>query len=384
MRGAGNKPLSRSLRIYQKVAIVFVIIAVLLLLAVLYLSISQAVISITPNPQVVSSTIAAEIATDPGAINQIDGLVVQKTVTKAKEFTLPEEGGTAVESKAGGTVTLINETNIDQPLVATTRLLSEEGVLFRIDNAVNIPANGQIETVAHADEMGASGDIGPSQFTIPGLPASAQEVVYAVSVEPMTGGVSYVRVLSQDDLDQAVADLSDEILAETKDMLREQAAGAGYDGEAFETQVVEQVSDTEPGTETGSFTISVTARVTGVFYPTSGVAEFAQANLLNQASDGFVVTSVKEDGLQVTVQSIDTERSVATVSIYLDGFAVIAQNNELLDKDRFTGRSANEIVTMLEAADSIENAAVSFTPFWLKRVPTLKDHIKIIIENEVE
>ncbi len=385
MRGAGNKPLSRSLRIYQKVAIVFVVIAVFLLLAVLYLSISQATVKIVPNPQVVSSTISAEIATDASAVNQVDGLVIQETVTKAKTFQLPEAGSTAVEDKAGGIVTLINETDIDQPLVVTTRLMSEEGVLFRIDKAVLIPANGQIDVMAHADEPGQSGDIGATQFIIPGLPGSSQEVVYAVSVDPMVGGVSYVRVLSQEDLDQAVKELSDEIMEETKEMLREQADGSGYDGESFEVEVVEQVSDTEPGVETGSFTISVGARVVGAFYATSSIAEFAQANLLNQASDGYIVTSISEEGLQVTVQSIDADRGVATVSVYLDGFAVIAQNNELLDKDRFSGRSASEIVTMLEESDAIESASVLFTPFWLKRVPTLKDHIKVeIVREEVE
>lgn len=378
--GAAQKPLSRSLRVYQKIAIVFVVVALMLLLAVLYLSISQANINIVPNPQVISANVSAEIASNVSSTSQIEGMVIQKTVEKAKLFQLPEEGATPVESKSGGMVTLINETNSDQPLVATTRLLSEEGVLFRIDEAVTVPANGQVETIAHADEVGSTGDVGPTQFTIPGLAESKQSTIYAVSVESMTGGVSYIRVLSQADLDQAKKDLSAEILEEAKQMLREESAGAGFDGESFSVDILTQTSDTEPGTESGSFTISVTARATGVFYSLESVAKYAATSLYGQVQKGFQVTSANEDGAQVTLQSVDAERAVATVNVYLDGFMIIAQNNEIFDKDKFTGKSPKEVVTVLESSDAISEVSVSFTPFWLKRIPTLKDHIKINIE----
>jgi len=377
---AEQKPMSRGLRIYQKIAILFVFVALFLLLAVLYLSISHATITIVPNTQVVSSTVSAEVATNASAVGQIEGLVIQKSVAQAREFWLPSEGATAIEAKAGGMVSLINESGVDQPLVATTRLLSEEGVLFRIDEAVVVPANGQIEVMAHADQPGISGEIGPTQFTIPGLAESKQAEIYAVSVEKMAGGVSYKRVVSQSDLDEAGNTLADEILENTKELLRSEAEGAGFTGEVFSIEAVEKKSDTEPGVEIASFTISITATVTGVFYDTTDLENYAKTSLYNQTSTGFQVTSVKEDGVQVTLQSVDTERATATLSAYLDGFAVIAPNNELLNKDRFTGRSANEVVNLLEVSDAVETASVAFTPFWLKRVPTLQDHIRIVIE----
>ncbi len=377
---AEQKPMSRGLRIYQKIAILFVFIALFLLLAVLYLSISHATINLVPNAQVVSSTVSVEVATNASSVGQIEGLVIEKDVAQAKEFWLPEEGATAIEAKAGGTVTLINESSADQPLVATTRLLSEEGVLFRIDEAVVVPAGGEIETMAHADQAGISGEIGPTQFTIPGLAESKQAEIYAVSVQKMTGGVSYVRVVSQNDLDEAGDALADQVLEDTKEILRGEAEGAGFTGEAFSIEVIEKKSDTEPGTETGSFNISITAKVTGVFYNTADLENFAKTSLYNQTSSGFQVTSVKEDGLQVTLQSVDQDRGTATLSAYLDGLAIIASNNELLDKSRFTGRSAGEVVALLEASDAVKSASVTFTPFWLKRIPTLEDHIRIVIE----
>ena len=373
--------MSRSLRVYQKAAIVFMIVALLLLLAVLYLSVSQATITVVPNQRVVSTTVSVEVASKPRALGQVSGYVIEDTFAKAKTFEIPEEGGTPVEQKAGGTVTLINETSSSQPLVATTRLLSEEGVLFRLDEAVTIPANGTVDAVAHADEPGLMGEIGPTQFTIPGLSTSLQEVIYAVSVEPMTGGVQYITVLSQEHLDQAVSDLEQDILEEAKNMLKERFDAETFDGEVYISEVNEKVSDTEPGTETGSFNVSLTTKVTGVFYSTDLLANYAEADLFTRVSSGHELTSVNAKGLQVEVQSVDPEAQTATLSIYLDGLAILSTSADVLDLDRFVGKSGDEIVTMLESSDAIKEASVSFTPFWLQRVPRLKDHIKIIVEK---
>ena len=368
--------MSRSLRVYKKAAIVFVFIALLLLGSVLYLSVSEANIRVVPAESVVAATVPIEVANTVSATNQVEGVIVEQSFAKAKTFTLPEEGATAREGKAGGMVTLINETANNQQLIATTRVLSEEGVLFRLDAGVTVPANGQIDAMVHADEPGVSGEIGPTQFTIPGLPASQQAVIYAVSVEKMTGGVAYIRVLAQSDLDQAVLDLQNEILEESKSLLKT-TVPAGMTGESYMVDVVEQVSDTEPGTETGSFTVSLTVNITGIFYDEESVGTAAEAQLYEQLQTGYEVLRVNTAGMTTTVRSVDLERGVATLEVYVDGIAVVTTAADVLAIDRLTGKSAEEVIALLEASDAIEDVAVNFTPFWLKRVPTLKDHVKI-------
>ncbi len=108
-------------------------------------------------------------------------LPVQKSVTRE---------GAEVEGIARGVVTLKNESGTAQNLVARTRLLSESGVLFRLIDRAVIPARGEVRVDVEADQPGPSGDIGPSRFTIPGLSASQQKVMYGVSDAPMTGGVT--------------------------------------------------------------------------------------------------------------------------------------------------------------------------------------------------
>lgn len=109
------------------------------------------------------------------------------------------------EAIASGQVTLKNTSSTSQPLVATTRLLSAEGVLFRLKEGVIVPANGEIVADVYADQAGASGNIGPTTFTIPGLAASRQAEVYGESSAPMTGGVVRFGEVTLADLDAAVA-----------------------------------------------------------------------------------------------------------------------------------------------------------------------------------
>lgn len=376
---SGNKPLSRSLRIYQKIAVAFVIISFILLLFVLYLSVSAATIKITPVPQVVSTTVSADVVPNATMEGQVSGYVINQVFTQADTFYLPEDGATPVEQKAGGIVTLINETANNQQLIATTRVLSEEGVLFRLDEAVVVPAGGQIDAMVHADEPGLAGEIGPTQFTIPGLATSLQDQIYAVSIDSMEGGVSYTRVLQESDLNDAAASLSEIILGGAKETFDQLVENEEFDGFEYSITEIERVADQEPGAEVGSFTISLTLEITAVYYDKNVIEEYATADLQSRISDNYDLSEVSEDGVQVEVRSVDLDKQEASLSVYIDGIAVISPSSDVLNKDRLVGRSPAEVITILEASEFIEDVSVAFTPFWLKRIPTLKDHIRIEI-----
>lgn len=377
--GAGRKPLSRSLRLYQRIAVGFVIATVLLLVVVLYLSISRATIRIIPVPKTVSTEVSVDVVPTPVEEGQMTGVVVEETFTKAKVFTLPSDGGTAIEQKAGGLVTLINKTNTAQPLVATTRLMSEEGVLFRIDETTNVPANGQVEVMAHADQPGLSGEVGPTQFTIPGLPASLQDDIYAVSVENMTGGVAYVRTLSEQDLSDAVTSLENEMREEARVALSEGVDRTVFPDELLTSEILERKSDTQPGTEAGSFTVSLTIDVRAVYIDATMLKDYVESELALHVPVGYEMVSVHRDAMQTTIESANEVKGEAVLDVYMDGISAISVHADVLKKDRFLGRSEQEVKTLLSVSEAVSSVNVTFTPFWLKRVPTLKDHISIDI-----
>lgn len=379
MAKISTQPMSRSLRLYQRLAIAFVILSVVMLLGVLYLSVSQAVITIIPAAQTVFGNYPVELTESPQTQGQLQGYIRSEVVTKSKMFTLPSEGATAVEEQAGGFVTLINETNADQPLVATTRLLSEEGVLFRLVDGVTVPANGQLEAEVYADQEGASGNIGPTQFTIPGLTASLQDVIYAVSVDSMTGGLQYIRTLEASDLEDAERQLRTEIQEEAELVLRE---GLSEDLQAaYDVRVIERVSDVEPGTETGTFTVALTVQMSGVFYAEEDVYAFAEAALYNQLQEGQELISLNPDSIALSIDDIQLDEGVVKANIYMDGISAITTAADILDKDALAGRQAEEVTASLQSSERIEEVQIELTPFWLKRIPSVQDHIRIHIKS---
>lgn len=123
--------------------------------------------------------------------------VVEHTeeVTVAVDATgAPSAGG----QKAQGSVVIYNEySETAQQLVATTRLETPEGLIFRITKGVTVPGitdagePGAIEVAVVADQAGEAYNIGPTDFTIPGFKGNPKfEKFSARSKGEMRGGAS--------------------------------------------------------------------------------------------------------------------------------------------------------------------------------------------------
>src|SRR3989338_2595118 len=95
----------------------------------------------------------------------VQGQVVSGSLGKTQSFTPTGTSSKTVEDISTGTVKIYNNLSFAQALVATTRLLSQEGVLFRLKSAVTIPAGGSVDAPVYADLPGVSGDIKPTRFT---------------------------------------------------------------------------------------------------------------------------------------------------------------------------------------------------------------------------
>jgi hypothetical protein len=103
------------------------------------------------------------------------------------------------DRKTKGKITIYNEYSPNpQPLVATTRLLSESGKMFRLVNDAIIPGfkktnngieAGTIQADVISDGLGEEYNIAPSKFVIPGFKSINEEKyfrIYAKSEEAMT------------------------------------------------------------------------------------------------------------------------------------------------------------------------------------------------------
>lgn len=364
------------LLLYRRIALAFIVVVAAVLLVVMYLSTMQAVIHVNPVAKDFSSDLIVHTVATPIDETDIRGTVISGTMNKTKTFQPSGEGTKQVEGKSGGTVALTNKSNAPQALVATTRLLSSGGILFRLDKSVVVPAGGTIDAMVHADKPGVTGDIAPSHFTIPGLNVTKQAQIYADSKVAFMGGVQSVAVVSKAELQTSIDALKEEITNDAKEMLRAQA-GTGFDGEVFTADITNQKTSIQPDTESKSYDITLTVKIVGVFYDRTALEQLFSQHLYEGLGQGQDFAGTKVDDMQVTIDQHNIAQKVASLHAHLEGKMIITRTNKALDVGRFVGMSADDVSKTLVQSGVAESVKVDFFPFWLNKIPRLKDHIYI-------
>ncbi len=199
--------------LYKKIGVSFIVLTLILVIAVIYFSFSEATINIKSAHEKISVEFMAQVmpkealAGYSGTTEAVSGGIYSATVRGRQTFQV--SGGKAGEAQATGEITIINNYSKAQPLVATTRFLTPNGILFRLSKRVDVPAGGRVKAEVYADQPGKQGEIGPTRFTIPGLWPGLQDKIYAESSEPMIGGVKEIKSVTQEDIDKGVKELTD-------------------------------------------------------------------------------------------------------------------------------------------------------------------------------
>lgn len=371
------KPLRASL--YRKIAAVFIALTVVVVAFVLYLTLSRATIRVTLKAQPVSAELLATVTPTPTGANDVLGKAVEISLERTESVPLAGEGKPVAE-KASGTVTVINLTSRNQPLVKTTRLLSEGGALFRITEGVTVPAGGRVNAHAAADQPGKQGEIPASKFTIPGLAANLQDKIYAVSTEQMTGGERIVKVVGQADIDAAYKIVEDKIRAEAERKLREAAGDAASGATAVaELTVTKRTTDAKVGVEASGVNVTVAVKAGGVFFSGEQLIGKLKAELAaTMSADRELVATA--DMPVVTIDRLDASAGTASISAKLTGSARLKSSSQAFDKEKLAGLSRTDAIQYLNGFPEVESATITFRPSFLRSIPRLKDHIDIIIE----
>jgi len=351
-----------------------------LLGVVLAATLGRAVVTITPKPVSFSSEVKVSVAPDAKTSETVPGTVVSTTVSGEKKATAAGTG-TTVRGKATGKVLLVNKRASSQSLIATTRLITSDGVLFRLKKGVVIPANGELKDVeVVADKDGAESEIGPSTFTIPGLPADLQKLVYAFSEKPMTGGLETISTVAQEDIDKAVTELKDELTGKAGAELASLVAGRGFTGSAVMVNEDARSVSAKAGDSVGSFDVLLKLTVTGVYYNKEKLQNIGLNALKANVPTDMELGSNDVTSANVVVQNASATDKSATLGVVFNGTAILTPASQVLDKSRIIGLDETMIKAYLKSFDSVSDVSVSFSPFWVKKAPTMKDHIKMIVK----
>ena len=374
---------NRSLGLYRKIAVSFIILTAILLAVIFYFSFVKVTITLIPAKEHLSGNLMIDVYDKSkrsiAGGGAIIGAVKQINAEQIKAY---QAGGIEViGEEVTGTVTIINNYNKNQPLVATTRLLSSDNKLFRLKRTVNAPAGSQIEVEVYADEPGQDMAVGPTRFTIPGLWAGLQDKIYGESKEPMKYSKKVKKYIQQIDIDSAVKDLKQSLLEKAKIEIGK--TYKDYDQVIYDidnNSIVQQI-DGKVGDEVEEFTILAKTMVTVVAFDSEKIYELAQQKLISALPDDKELLEFSANDISYNLSSYNISQSIASLDVNFIGKMVITGEADVIDPSKVLGLTRQQLDNYLIDAPEIAGYEVKFMPSWIKKVPNLVDRIEIKIKE---
>jgi len=374
---ATNVP--RKVNLYRRLAMTFLGATVVVVGIIAFFTFQQANIKVAQDAIPVAASFSAEISeSSTTSTLNFRGLVV--AVTTSTESLYRPSTTIDKPGKAHGKLTVRNNGGSPQSLVATTRFLSEGGVLFRAVNAVSIPVNSSATVEVAADKPGASGDIPAGKFTIPGLNAAQQKLVYGESDKPMTGGSGKVGVVTQGDIDKAQEDARKTLLEIGQRELTSVKVPNG-DDVLYATVNIKAVSTAKVGDEVSEFKVVTSGTMAYVAYPKNALFAAADHEVQTKAPTSYHKIIFVNDAPAISLQSIDVVKKSAILQIYREGHAVLDARSAALQPSMFMGQSRAQILEQIKSIKGVTNVEVTFMPPWIDRAPKVPARIMVEINQ---
>lgn len=374
---ATNVP--RKVNLYRRLAMTFLSATVVVVGIIAFFTFQKATISIKQESIPVAASFSAEIS-ESGTTSTVGFQGVVVAVTTSTEALFQPSTTIDKPGKSHGTITVYNNGATPQSLVATTRFLSEGGVLFRAVNAVSVPVHGTATAEIAADKPGPEGDIPAGKFTIPGLNAAQQKLVYGESSQKMTGGAGKVGVVTQADIDSAQESARKSLLEIGQKELTSVKVPTGSDV-LYATVNIKAVSSAKVGDQVSEFKITTSGTMAYVAYPKSSLFTAADREVQAKAPTAYHKIVFVNDAPAISLQSIDVAKKSAILQIYREGKAVLDPRSAALQPSMFMGQSKSQISDQIMSIKGVTSVNVNLMPPWIDSAPKVPGRITVNIEE---
>ena len=396
-------------------------ISILILLIIFYIALPGATLYLTPSASVLEKSVNVTLAEAEKNSAELEAsaphMLASYQVTAQVERSVPhfatgkELSPTA--SNANGQITIINNASYSWPLVASTRFQTNEGIVFRISESVDVPPSsaggpGKIEAFVIADAedaygqiAGERGNIGPAKFFLPGLKDSSRDVLYAESYADMEGGVTdYTTYVSEDDIEAARSKLKEALIKAVEDELRNEVGNknelndADYvlligEGAIWTSDVSVNPVDVPSGSGVDQFEVSGYLSASGWCYSKSEMVELLTKELLLKKSPQKKLVKVNEDTITYRIFEKDTIKNKIKITANIKGIEEFNIDPELENgarlinkiKEHILGRDIEDAKNYIQNLPEINKVEIDSWPAWSPTIPNVPDNIDIEVRD---
>jgi hypothetical protein len=334
-----------------------------------------------------------EVAVQSSVIAKIDPQINELgyellTLEATGERQVKAAGKETVSEQATGKIFIYNTGTVSQRLIKNTRFETKDGLIFRIQESVEVPAArgstpGSIAADVFADGPGEQYNIPPQRFTVPGLEGSEQfDRIYGESQAAFTGGFSGEKyIIDEVELSTAKQGLHLELRNTLLNRLKnERPAGFVLFDDAV-TVSFESLETTEYGDSLA--TIKERARLQVPLFKEENFASFIAAQGVPEFDGSDVAItdpyalSFKYESPTTTVSDIS---SLTELNFMLSGSArVVWEFNEDDLKESLLGRPKNEAAAIFAQFPAIRSAQAEIRPFWASSFPDNPNDIDAVL-----
>jgi hypothetical protein len=371
-----------SLMLYRKIAYFFIFLTLALIAAVLYFALVKVKITIVPNEEKLSNNMIFDVYDSERSDvdnNAISGVV--KKVNISHENFYEPSGEKIIGEETIGTITIVNNYTKNQQLVATTRLLSSGGILFRLKNTVNVPAGDKITAEVYADNPSRDAAIAPTKFTIPGLWAGIQDKIYAESSEAFVYRQKVEKHIQEIDIENAIRDLKQQLLAKTKSDISGDYSSYSQILYRLDDDSVKTSHTAKIGEKVDRFKISISADVVVVAFPEEKAKEIARQKFTTSLPQNKQVMAFDDDNIIYSLNSFDVNSGSATINSNFIGKVTLKENSEIIEINRILGLNNEQLRAYLSGLPELAGFEIEYFPSFIKRVPKLVDRVNIEIKK---
>ena len=362
--------------------------------ALIFFFLPKAEIHATPYKVVQTADIELEGRTD---VSAADKTLPARILERNKEVTLTvattgRSGGT--NQKARGIAVIANNYSAaSQSLVATTRLETPDGKLFRLVRGVTVPGMvtvagqkeaGVIEAEVIADQAGSEYNIDAATFTIPGFKGGPKyDGFSAKSTKAMTGGgsggSSDIAVVATVDLDTALREAQEKAKEDFLNEIRgELLPDEKILDEQIEIVVLVPAVVPQVGTAANAFDYKMAFKLRAFVFSEKTVRENIESAVGRDAG------GIRFRPVSSSITYSDSVPNFSDGTLRLKARALVTMESDI-DRDMLKaallGKNEDGIKQVLDGFPAVKKINVVFRPQWfLQSVPNSESRVLILVE----
>lgn len=356
-------------------------------LAIYLFTPQSAHLAISPAPSKLEYSLPMLADRNIKEMNSATGVVPGQfiTIEKTASQTFPASGERDVAQKARGTVTILNAFSATpQTFIATTRLETKEGLVFRTLRTITVPGMrgsepGKATVEVIADKPGTTYNIAPSSFVFSAFKERNDAERYAkftaTSSAPMAGGVQgRAKVVTEADIVKARAAVENELKQLMADALTDARTRDVILDEASKISEVQITTSAQQDEAADTFTASAKQTLTTVGFREEDIHAFIKKIL----EEKHPITVLPEYiTYSISNPVFDEKAGTLRGTVQVGGTAFAAISTDMI-RDGVRGKTKEQLESFIRSQETnIGSARVTLSPRWATKAPDNVSNISV-------